>query len=606
MKIENFIMRHLFRKYRGHIWSYIAAASLFTLTCIWFLVFRTMQVGVIYPNTYIGDINFGGKTKEDAQQILYNKGQAILEKGIILSVKGKNAAIMIAQYASDPDLTRELVKFNAGQIADELYEIGRDPYNIFSNFRSDIQAMFFKREVKASVEFNQKELISYLKDKLGDYETLSKNAAIVYDGDLIKIKKEVAGQKIDYQNLLKKLEAQLQNLQSPYITASIIPDVPLISQYEIEDRVLEIETALARAPLTIKYSSESWSLDKNDLKKYLEFTKIDDVPALVISKEKTAAFFKKIADKINIPARDAKFQIKDGKVSEFQTSRLGLKLDADGTLSALNNILSNGYPVVNLVMDSESPQITTANANSLGITDFLGRGETDFAGSPANRMHNIKTGVEKLNGLLFKPGEIFSTLKAIGSIDEENGFKKELVIKGDRTIPEFGGGLCQVSTTLFRAALASGLPIVERRSHTYRVSYYEPPAGIDATIYNPSTDLKFLNDTKNYILIQARVEGTKIIFEFWGKKDGRETSYTNPVVSNITNPPPVKYIYTADLPAGQKKKIETAHKGADAYFKYTIKYPDERGSVEKIFTSRYKPWAEVWLVGATSTPESGI
>ncbi|MEK7067544.1 MAG: VanW family protein, partial [Patescibacteria group bacterium] len=268
----------------------------------------------------------------------------------------------------------------------------------------------------------------------------------------------------------------------------------------------------------------------------------------------------------------------------------------------LNKILSNGYPAINLVMDSEAPQITTANVNNLGITDLLGKGESDFTGSPPNRIHNIETGANKLNGLLIKPGETFSAIKAIGNVDGENGFLKELVIKEDRTTPEFGGGLCQVGTTLFRAALGSGLPIAERRSHSYRVVYYEP-AGTDATIYNPSPDLKFTNNTGNYILIQTKIEGNKLAFEFWGKKDGRESSYTNSVIYNITAPPPVRYIYTTELAIGEKKKVETAHKGADAYFKYTIKYPDERGSIEKTFTSHYKPWAEVWLIGATSTPQ---
>ena len=206
-----------------------------------------------------------------------------------------------------------------------------------------------------------------------------------------------------------------------------------------------------------------------------------------------------------------------------------------------------------------------------------------------------------MNCLLIKPGETFSAIKAIGTIDEENGFKKELVIKDNKTTPEFGGGLCQIGTTLFRAALGSGLPLAERRNHSYRVTYYEP-AGTDATIYNPSPDLKFLNDTRGYVLIQTKIDGTKLIFEFWGKRDGRESSYTNPVIYNLVAPPPTKYIYTTELPVGQKKKIETAHKGADAYFKYTIKYPDERGLVEKTFNSHYKPWAEVWLIGATSTP----
>jgi len=242
----------------------------------------------------------------------------------------------------------------------------------------------------------------------------------------------------------------------------------------------------------------------------------------------------------------------------------------------------------------------------LGISDVLGTGTSDFKGSPRNRIHNIKTGAEILNGLLIKPGEKFSLITALGEIDGEHGFKQELVIKQNRTIPEFGGGLCQIGTTVFRTAIDGGLPIVERRNHSYRVSYYEP-AGTDATIYSPSPDLKFSNDTGAHILIQTKIQGTKLIFEFWGKDDGREIAYTKPVIKNITNPPPPKYIKTTELPVGKKKKIETAHKGADAYFQYTVKYNDEnKEDINETFYSHYRPWAEVWMVGATSTDESNI
>jgi vancomycin resistance protein YoaR len=292
-------------------------------------------------------------------------------------------------------------------------------------------------------------------------------------------------------------------------------------------------------------------------------------------------------------------------VAEFQTSRLGLTLNAEETINALNSILLDGYPAINAIVMTVPPEATTNEINNFGITDLLGAGSSTFAGSPPNRLHNIKTGAEKINGILIKPKEEFSLLKALGEIDGEHGFKPELGIKENKTVPEFGGGLCQIGTTTFRAALASGLPITERRNHSYRVVYYEP-AGTDATIYNPAPDFKFINDTPGYILIQTKMFGTTLVFEFWGKKDGRQINITKPAIYNIVAPPEPKYIPTAELPPGNKKKIETAHNGADAYFKYTVKYPDERGEVNKTFSSHYRPWAEVWLVGATSTPAGQI
>ena len=167
----------------------------------------------------------------------------------------------------------------------------------------------------------------------------------------------------------------------------------------------------------------------------------------------------------------------------------------------------------NLLIVEVDPVEKLENFNDLGIKELLGSGHSNFYGSSANRRHNIRVGSNKLSGMIIKPGEEFSLVKALGDVNKETGYLFEMVIKGNKTVPEYGGGLCQVATTLFRAALQSGLPITERRNHSYRVSYYEP-AGTDATIYSPHPDLRFINDTGNNILIQARFESNDIYFDF--------------------------------------------------------------------------------------------
>ncbi|MFH1193597.1 MAG: VanW family protein [bacterium] len=594
-------MKKLFRKYRKHIWIYIAITSFVFLFFLRVLQFRAAQSGLIYPNTYIGDINFGGKTEDEAAELLNKKIQAILEGGLSVSIKGKNFNFGLLEYGADPDLSRDLIKTNSLNTVEALYAVGRSRFNLAANLMDTMQSISGKNNLSADIEFSDEDLISYLKHNLKDLETPSKNAGIEFRGDEPVIKDETIGSKIDYVDVLKKLKTQLQLLQKPYIAIDLVPDNPEIKKFEVEDRVPEIKQALSRVPFTVKYGEGEWQINKNTLKKYLDFEKQDGVAALAISKEKSAPFFDAVSKAVNVPAQDARFEIKDGRVIEFQTSRLGKTLDAEATRQALNGILFDGFPAVNAIVADSAPEFTTSNANQFGVSELLGVGTSTFAGSPPNRIHNIKTGAEKINGLLVKPGEEFSLLKALGEIDGEHGFKPELVIKENKTVPEFGGGLCQIGTTTFRAALASGLPITERQAHSYRVAYYEP-AGTDATIYNPAPDFKFLNDTAGYILIQTKMAGTTLVFEFWGKKDGRESTMTKPVVYNIVPPPPVKYLESATLKPGEKKKVETAHSGADAYFKYTIKYPDERGEVNKTFTSHYRPWAEVWLVGATSTP----
>jgi len=194
-----------------------------------------------------------------------------------------------------------------------------------------------------------------------------------------------------------------------------------------------------------------------------------------------------------------------------------------------------------------------------------------------------------------KPGEEFSMLKALGSIDEEHGYMKEAVIKDNAISYEFGGGLCHTSTTLFRTVLDAGLPITMRHNHSYNMPYYQP-AGIDATIYDPYPDFKFINDTKNHILIQAKANNKEMTIELWGVKDGRVVTKIEPVIYDIVKPKPTKIIMTYTLSSGQRKCTYAAYDGADAYFDYEVAYAD--GTVKKErFSSHYIPRQGVCLVG---------
>jgi vancomycin resistance protein YoaR len=252
-------------------------------------------------------------------------------------------------------------------------------------------------------------------------------------------------------------------------------------------------------------------------------------------------------------------------------------------------------------VETQAPVIRGEAAERLGIRELIGRGTSDFSGSPTNRRKNIKLGAERVHGTIVLSGEEFSMIKTLGPIDGEHGWLPELVIKGNRTLPEFGGGLCQIGTTAFRAAMNTGLLITERRNHSYRVRYYEP-AGTDATIYDPSPDFKFKNDTPYAILITTELQGDIVVFSVWGTEDGREAVIGKSVVTNITAPPPKKLIETTDLPVGQTKCTETAHAGATAKVDYTVTYGN--GKTKKVtFTSVYRPWQAVCLVGvAALTP----
>jgi len=382
----------------------------------------------------------------------------------------------------------------------------------------------------------------------------------------------------------------------------------------------EIEQILALKKIELYTSSTSefefpyktfivWPVE---FKNWLNFTWNKELRQvkLIFESKKVEEYLNTIKWRIEKPVKEAKFKLINNRVVEFQGSQAGYQIDLEKTLNNLNQeIILNKNNTTQIAIKKIEPQTNISNINDLGINELIGIGTSSFAGSPVNRKHNIKVGAQSLNGLLLAPGDIFSTNQALGDINAAKGYLPELVIKGNETIPEYGGGLCQVATTLFRTAVNSGLDITHRKSHAYRVSYYEP-AGTDATIYSPWPDLRFINDTPNYLLLQTKVVGDNLRFEFWGTSDGRQVSTTTPKIWNITSPGETKYIETTDLKPEKIKCTETAHYGAEAEFTRTISYPDsDKEPKTESWYSKYRPWQAVCLVGidpnkiATSTEE---
>lgn len=273
-----------------------------------------------------------------------------------------------------------------------------------------------------------------------------------------------------------------------------------------------------------------FNLDE-ELAGYLKFSPLSDPPKYLYRYKLNPiySYISALAEKTDSPVLEPKMAIAEGRVTEFVPPKNGTKLNVyESSLKTLF-ALEQGRTSTTLEVFESKPKSSLGETNSLGINELVGRGVSSFKGSPSNRRHNIKIGVEKMTGIIIPPGEIFSFNKFLGEVDGEHGFLPELVIKKTGTVPEFGGGLCQVSSTTFRAAMDAGLPIKERRNHAYAVQYYAPQ-GTDATIYPGVVDLKFLNDTPGNLLIWPYIKDKDtLVFEFYGTRDNRQVTLQKPL-----------------------------------------------------------------------------
>jgi len=330
-------------------------------------------------------------------------------------------------------------------------------------------------------------------------------------------------------------------------------------------------------------------------------------PSFSYSQEKIEKVVKEIAAEVDRPVQDALFEFKNGKVVSFQVSKRGREVNRLQVKKLI--ILAFSHPQkektfvpLDLPVKIIEPKITTEKSNDLGIQELLAEGESFFKDSIPSRVHNIILASSYLHGVVIPSGEVFSFAKKIGTISAETGYKPSYVIKNKATVLEDGGGVCQVSTTLFRAALNAGLPIIERKAHYYRVGFYEQggyPPGLDATVYPPSPDLKFKNDTPAYILIQTVVdkEAKRLVFQLYGTSDGRRVEVGKPVIHSQTPPPEPVYIDEPSLPAGVIKKIDSSHWGAKVSFTRKVFNADGSLKEQRTFWSNYVAWPAVYQRG---------
>ncbi|MDP3988557.1 MAG: VanW family protein [Candidatus Levybacteria bacterium] len=330
-------------------------------------------------------------------------------------------------------------------------------------------------------------------------------------------------------------------------------------------------------------------------------------PSYRYSEEKLKTALSPIAEKVNISAVEALFNFQNGRVSAFRPSSEGQEVDFEAVKKNLESktltVVSAQKPqtiIIPIPIRVIKPKATTDKANSLGIKEQIATGTSLFQHSIPGRIFNVTLASTRLNGVLIAPGEVFSFNNALGDVSSFTGYQQAYIIQNGRTILGDGGGVCQVSTTLFRAALNAGLPIVERHAHAYRVGYYEQDSGpgLDATVYGPTVDLKFKNDTGHYILIQTSIDPSveRLTFTLYGTKDGRQTIIDKPVIISQTAPPPVVYQDDPTLPKGVLKQVDFEAWGANVYFTRKV-LKDGKTIISDKFTSNFQPWAAVYLRG---------
>lgn len=578
--------------------SLISLIGLIPLSVVF--IYESAYWQKIFPGISIAQIPIGNQTRKEAQTIIQ---QAIAQK------KPKVLRFFWDTQFWEINLEELNLVYQPQKSVEKAYNFGRDQ-GLISNLELCYQTWTKGKNFGLEYSINQK----LLEEKIATISSqvfipavppsLSRGAGSRFAGQLVKQTQKITvepgknGQELEQSKLMAIINRQLTNLKTRPIILPIKKVSFAFDEQTIEETRIRAEILLTKK-LKIQSPNQVFEIKGEEFLPFISFKNDFD-------EEKLKDYIAQLATLINQSPQDALFRFEAGRAVVFQPEKNGTLIDQTKTLQLIKEGikglegLEENEKLIELPVQLIEPKIKIGDINRFGIVEKIGEGHSSFQGSIPDRIHNIQLSSTKLSGILVPPGGIFSFNQSLGEVSEVTGFEQAYIIKEGRTILGDGGGVCQVSTTLFRALLNAGLPILERHAHAYRVSYYEQGSqpGFDATVFDPTADLKFKNDTPAYILIQTSINTANktLVFEIYGTADNREVSISKAKIWDQTSPPPDLYQDDSTLPAGTVKQIDWKAWGAKVAFDWKVTRNSEVLQ-ERTFFSSYRPWQAVYLRG---------
>ena len=588
--------------------SLVGGMFLFSLvTGLATIGFLTIYQGRIFPGISMGWVNLSGQTPEDAADLLRKEYSYPEEGQITLQYDDLSWEIHPAELG---------LFFSPNFNAERAFNIGRKGL-ITDRIVAQIQVLRHGISLAPQFVMDEETGIQFLRGIAGDVNQDVVEASIQLNGLEVLVQPGQIGRELDIQASLDVVALQMRTLQSgsiPMIVNETYPEILDVSaQAEFAREILSQPLAI-KIPDQTKSDPGPWTLAPESLvgMMILERISTDDGDSyrIALDSEKLREFLVARADKINRDSRNARLYFDDDtrELVLIEEEQTGLELDIDQSIVAIQEGLANGEHEIALVVERTLPVITKDTAaKELGITELVSSQTTYFMGSDSSRINNIATAAEKFHGIFVAPGETFSMAEQLGDVTLDEGYSEAWIIFGDRTIKGVGGGVCQVSTTLFRAVFFGGFPIVERHPHAYRVLYYEQNpngsnnpklAGLDATVYVPVVDFKFTNDTDDWLLMETYISktGRWLTWKFYSTSDGRRVDWDTTGLKKKKDPPDPIYEENPELAKGEVKQVDWAVEGATVTVTRRV-YRDGRELWEDIFKTKYQPWAAICQYG---------
>jgi vancomycin resistance protein YoaR len=557
----------------------------------------------VIPGVYAFGVPLGGMTRDEAAAVLSDHF-AYDQQTVFTFRDGERtweytAAELGVMY--DPERT-----------VDEALAYGRGGSTIDA-LVTQVLTWLNGRAITPLVTYDENKAAAAVQSLAAAVDRQGAEASLQIDGTNVSAAPLQVGRTLDVNATLARLNAAINSLADGAVIDVIVSEMPVTVQ-GIELAESRAKAALS-GPLTIFTDNGSgqmigpWTISADQIAASLRVEQTvgaDGLRTYDVSVDFSgfAAYLRELAPGLLTAPQDGRFDFDETtrQIAVIQPSSGGRSLNVEATIARMEEqVFSTTDRSVAMVYDYTPARYHDGvTAAELGITELIGEATTYYRGSQANRRTNIAVSVSRFDGVIIGPGEEFSFNTLLGEISPEAGFLEDNLIFGGRTILGIGGGVCQVSTTAFRAAFYAGYTIIERNSHGYRVGYYEQngqPPGLDAAIWQPERDFRFQNDTPYHLLIEVDIypADDALQFRLYSTPTGRTVEVETPRVSNLVPPVPDRFEVNNDLRPGEILQVDYSAQGADVNVTRTITYPDGTVKKDNIFT-HYLPWGAIYQV----------
>ena len=569
-------------------------------------IFQLSYIGRIFPGVYIHDISVGGLAVDEAVDHL------------TLNYQFSDSGYFTLRYLDESisvDPGQLGIRLDAVSTAEEAYQFGRS-----FPFRKWVwqQTLIFAPHIETSpvLIFNE-EIAADLLQQIGSKRDQPLvEAGLEINGTQVNATPGQIGNVLDMNASMVVIHERLMKSNPGIIDLQVQQQYPsMIDANEFIPFAQDIldQSFVIEMPEDEGLEKRMWTITPENLAPMLSFKVTGKETSTIIPQFREEYLLNLLlsnSEQVDSPPENPRFIFNDDtrELDLLSKGKTGHTLDVEASMELIQNALANGDHRAVLSVDYHSPEVSdSSTAQELGIADLVHQESSYFYGSDQARIHNIETAANQFHGLLIPPGKTFSMANAMGEISLDSGYSEALIIYNGKTIEGIGGGVCQVSTTLFRNAFFSGFPVLERHPHAYRVSYYEKVsgnkrdanlAGLDATVYIPLVDLKFTNDTPYWLLMETYVNRTanRLTWKFYSTYDGRTIKWTTTGPINTIEPKKPLYQLSTDLDPGEIKQIDWEAEGADVTVSRSVSMDGEI-ILEDTFFTRYEPWRAVYEYG---------